>query len=160
MTSYLSKHAFRVNEIDMKGEATSLLSNIKLLREVPPFCKDPFEGTVCMTYLYAYTHARALTLECCNISQETETSGTTPAACDTPSSAVEWMPQLRPPAITSEKLHCTKRKSWYFYSYFLRIIYIPFLNWKNICILLIKLRMRNGKNSTQYFRLQVRTMRS
>ena len=44
VTSYLSKHAFRVNGIDDKSDATSLLANIRLLREVPPFCKDPYEG--------------------------------------------------------------------------------------------------------------------
>lgn len=40
-TSYLSKHAFKISDIDQKSSA-QMISNIKLLREVPPYCKNPY----------------------------------------------------------------------------------------------------------------------
>lgn len=41
-TKYLSKHASKISQIDGKA-SNELISNIRLLREVPPFCKDPYE---------------------------------------------------------------------------------------------------------------------
>lgn len=40
-TNYLSKHAFKISDIDQKSSA-QMISNIKLLREVPPYCKNPY----------------------------------------------------------------------------------------------------------------------
>ena len=40
-THYLSKHAFKISDIDQKA-TSSVISNIKLLREVPPYCKNPY----------------------------------------------------------------------------------------------------------------------
>ncbi|KAJ1426635.1 hypothetical protein B484DRAFT_450593 [Ochromonadaceae sp. CCMP2298] len=40
-TNYLSKHAFKITDIDQKSSA-ELTSNVKLLREVPPYCKNPY----------------------------------------------------------------------------------------------------------------------
>lgn len=40
-TNYLSKHAFKISDIDQKA-TSSVISNIKLLREVPPYCKNPY----------------------------------------------------------------------------------------------------------------------
>jgi len=40
-THYLSKHAFKISDIDQKSSA-QMISNIKLLREVPPYCKNPY----------------------------------------------------------------------------------------------------------------------
>ena len=40
-THYLSKHAFKISDIDQSASA-SMISNIKLLREVPPYCKNPY----------------------------------------------------------------------------------------------------------------------
>ena len=67
-----------------------------------------------------------------NISQEAETTGTTPAACDTPNSAAELTHPLLPPVTTSEKLHCTKRNPGiYIYIFgdalFTHILYYKFL---------------------------------
>jgi hypothetical protein len=41
-TKYLSKHAFKICDIDAGGQASGMISNIKLLREVPPYCKNPY----------------------------------------------------------------------------------------------------------------------
>jgi hypothetical protein len=41
-TKYLNKYAAKISEIDSTSSA-EMLSNIRLLREVPPFCKDPYE---------------------------------------------------------------------------------------------------------------------
>jgi len=45
-TSNLSKHAFRVSSIDggAANDAMNLMANIRLLREIPPYCKDPLAG--------------------------------------------------------------------------------------------------------------------
>jgi hypothetical protein len=40
-TNYLSKHAFKISDID-QAATSSVISNIKLLREVPPYCKNPY----------------------------------------------------------------------------------------------------------------------
>lgn len=43
-TQYLSKHAFKVTNIDEK-QSSEIISNIRLLREAPPYCKDPYEDS-------------------------------------------------------------------------------------------------------------------
>mmetsp|Transcript_21905 Transcript_21905/g.36672 ORF Transcript_21905/g.36672 Transcript_21905/m.36672 type:complete len:343 (+) Transcript_21905:83-1111(+) len=40
-TGYLSKHAFKICDIDAKSSA-SITSNVKLLRELPPYCRNPY----------------------------------------------------------------------------------------------------------------------
>lgn len=44
-TSYLSKHAFKISDLDQTAPASAVISNIKLLREVPPYCKNPYPTT-------------------------------------------------------------------------------------------------------------------
>ncbi len=41
-SKFLSKHAFKICDIDAKS-STAMTYNVRLLREVPPFCKDPYE---------------------------------------------------------------------------------------------------------------------
>lgn len=40
-TKYLCQHASKIIDIDQKA-TSSITSNVKLLREIPPFCKDPY----------------------------------------------------------------------------------------------------------------------
>lgn len=40
---YLSKHAFKITDIDAPS-SVAMTSNVRLLREVPPYCKDPYQG--------------------------------------------------------------------------------------------------------------------
>lgn len=42
-TKLLSLHASKLTDID-QGSSTEMIANIRLLREVPPFCKDPYDA--------------------------------------------------------------------------------------------------------------------
>ena len=37
---YLSRHAYKICDIDANNES-SMVQNVRLLREVPPYCPDP-----------------------------------------------------------------------------------------------------------------------
>lgn len=43
-TKYLAAHACKIDNIDARG-GPEMSANVRLLREVPPFNKDPYEGT-------------------------------------------------------------------------------------------------------------------
>jgi hypothetical protein len=43
-TEYMRAHAYKITNIDARG-GSEMSSNVRLLREIAPFCKDPYEGT-------------------------------------------------------------------------------------------------------------------
>ena len=43
-TKTLSKHAFKITDLDAR-QSSEITSNVRLLREIPPYCVDPYAGT-------------------------------------------------------------------------------------------------------------------
>ncbi len=41
---YMRQHAYKITDIDSRGGA-EMSANVRLLREVPPYCEDPYKGT-------------------------------------------------------------------------------------------------------------------